>query len=202
VPGSSRRRLPSTRRSRSGRRPSPGLEGSVTAGVVSATDRSVVASDNQVRSVIQTDASINPGNSGGPLADAQGRVIGINDSIFSQSGGNEGLGFALPITFAKHIADLLVAGEPIQIAFLGVSGTEPTSGEAGALVTEVVSGSPAEQAGIEVGDLITSFGDTRVESLVDLAAQVRTSRPGDQVTIHVVRGNDELDLSATLATSS
>jgi S1-C subfamily serine protease len=176
-----------------------GLEGSVTAGVVSATDRAVVASDGQARSVIQTDASINPGNSGGPLADAQGRVIGINDSIFSQSGGNEGLGFALPIPYAKHIADLLVAGEPIQVAFLGVSGTEPTQGEAGALVTGVVPGSPAAQAGIAVGDLITSFGGARVESLVDLAAQVRASQPGDQVTVRVVRAGDELDLSATLA---
>jgi S1-C subfamily serine protease len=178
-----------------------GLEQTVTSGVVSATDRSVVGSDAIVRTAIQTDAPINPGNSGGPLADLQGEVIGINDAIFSQSGGNEGVGFAVPITVAKHVADLLVAGEPIRVAFLGISGTDPVQGQAGALITGVVSGSPADTDGILVGDLITTFEDNRVEGMVDLAAQVQTRLPGDQVTIHVVRGDNEIDLEVTLGSS-
>jgi S1-C subfamily serine protease len=178
-----------------------GLEQTVTAGVVSATGRAVVGSDGLVRTAIQTDAPINPGNSGGPLADLQGQVIGINDAIFSQSGGNEGVGFAVPITTAKHVADLLVAGEPIETAFLGISGTEPTQGEAGVLVTGVSAGSPADAAGILEGDLITDVDGNRVETMVDLAAEVRTHQPGDQVTVHVSRGDQELDLEVTLGTN-
>lgn len=176
-----------------------GLEQTVTAGVVSAVDRAVLGSDGTVRTAIQTDAPINPGNSGGPLADLEGRVIGINDSIFSQSGGNEGVGFAVPISVAKHVADQLVAGEPIQTAFLGITGTEPTQGVAGVVVTGVVTGSPAEDAGIRVGDLITEVGGKRVESMVELAAEIRSRVPGDHVTIHITRANDTLDLDVTLA---
>lgn len=175
-----------------------GLEQTVTAGVVSATDRAVVGSDGRVRNAIQTDAPINPGNSGGPLANLQGQVIGINDAIFSRSGGNEGVGFAVPIAIAKDVADLLVADEPIETAFLGISGTEPTQGEAGVLVTGVVAGSPADAAGIRVGDLITSIDGEQVETMVDLAAEVRSHRPGDQVTLHINRADGQLDLEATL----
>jgi putative serine protease PepD len=178
-----------------------GLEQTVTAGVVSATDRAMVGSDGLVRTAIQTDAPINPGNSGGPLADLQGQVIGINDAIFSQSGGNEGVGFAVPITIAKQVADQLVAGEPIETAFLGISGTEPTQGQAGVLVTGVYPGSPAGTAGILVGDLITAVDEQRVESMVDLAAEVRTHQPGDEVVIHLSRGDQELDLDVTLGSN-
>jgi S1-C subfamily serine protease len=176
-----------------------GLEQTVTAGVVSATDRAVVGSDGLVRTAIQTDAPINPGNSGGPLADLKGEVIGINDAIFSQSGGNEGVGFAVPITTAKQVADLLVAGEPIEVAFLGVSGTEPTQGEAEVLVTYVSPGSPADTAGILVGDLVTAFDGHRVESMMDLAAAVCTYQPGDQTIVQLTRGDQELDVEVTLA---
>lgn len=179
-----------------------GLENTVTAGVLSATDRAMVGSDGIVRTVIQTDAPINPGNSGGPLADLQGQVIGINDAIFSQSGGNEGVGFAVPITIAKDIADKLVAGEPIETAFLGISGTEPTQGELGVLITGVVPSSPAEGAGLAVGDLITSIDGSRVESMVQLAAEVRKHQPGDQVTIHLTRGSGQLDIDVTLGTAN
>ena len=175
-----------------------GLEQTVTAGVVSATDRAVLGADGRVRTAIQTDAPINPGNSGGPLADLQGQVIGINDAIFSQSGGNEGVGFAVPIAFAKDVADLLVAGEPIETAFLGISGTEPSQGEAGVLVTGVVADSPADTAGLRVGDLITSIDGNQVETMVDLAAEVRSHQPGDQVRLHLNRADSELDLEVTL----
>jgi putative serine protease PepD len=178
-----------------------GLEQTVTAGVVSATDRAMVSSDGLVRTAIQTDAPINPGNSGGPLADLQGRVIGINDAIFSQSGGNEGVGFAVPITVAKQVADLLVAGKPVATALLGISGTQTAAGEAAVLVTNVVTGSPADRAGIQAGDVITTFGGERVESMVELAAEVRSHLPGDQVTVHLSRGGEELDLVVTLGTN-
>jgi S1-C subfamily serine protease len=151
---------------------------------VSATERALVGSDGVVRTAIQTDAPINPGNSGGALADLDGQVIGINDAIFSESGGNEGVGFAVPITVAKTVADKLVAGEPIEIAYLGVSGTDPASGAAGVLITSVVAASPADDAGIQVGDLITALDETRVESMVDLAAEVRMHQPGDRDPAH------------------
>jgi S1-C subfamily serine protease len=179
-----------------------GLEQTVTAGIISATDRSVVGSDGLVRRAIQTDAPINPGNSGGPLADLQGRVIGINDAIFTQSGGNEGVGFAIPITVAKHIADRLVAGEPIETAFLGISGTDPESGDTGALITAVVPGSPADTAGLHVGDLIITVDGTRVEGMVDLAAAVRSRQPGDEATIGLVRGADQLEFTVTLGSNT
>ncbi len=175
-----------------------GLEGTVTAGVVSAVNRSVTGVDGSVRSMIQTDAPINPGNSGGPLVDRNGRVIGINDSIFSRSGGNEGVGFAIPIDQAKSIADRLVAGEPIQTAYLGVSGTDPASGAAGALVSGVEPGSAAADAGLQVGDLITAVEGTPVFGFEDLAAAIRSSRPGDRVTLDVTRGGSELSIDVTL----
>lgn len=178
-----------------------GLEQTVTSGVVSATDRSLVGSDGIVRTAIQTDAPINPGNSGGPLANLEGEVIGINDAIFSQSGGNEGVGFAVPVAVAKHVADLLVTGEPIEVAFLGVSGTSPSQGRAGVLVTGVVSDSPAEDAGIMVGDLITRIDDNQVETMVDLAAEIRARQPGDQVMIRLLRGGEPVDLDVTLGVS-
>jgi putative serine protease PepD len=177
-----------------------GLDQTVTAGVISATDRAVQASDGAVRMVLQTDASINPGNSGGPLADVQGQVVGINDSIFTQSGGSVGVGFALPITEVKDVADKIVAGQPIEVAFLGVSGTSPSQGTLGALITGVVPGSPAADAGIQVGDLITTVDGNRVESMVDLAAEIRVHAPGDTVTLQVTRGGQQTSLDVTLGT--
>ncbi len=175
-----------------------GLEQTVTAGVISATDRAVTGPDGMVQIAIQTDAPINPGNSGGPLADLRGQVIGVNDAIFSRSGGNEGVGFAIPIGVAKQVADRLVAGEPVETAFLGVVGRDPASGRAGARINEVVTGSPADIAGLRVGDLVTSIDGNRVEGMEDLAVEVRSRQPGDQIAIGLVRSGDELELTATL----
>jgi len=172
-----------------------GLDQTVTSGVISAVDRSIQAPDGRVRSVLQTDAAINPGNSGGPLADRQGRVIGINDFIVSPSGGNDGVGFAIPITTAKIVADHLVAGEAIGTGFLGVTGTNPQAGAPGALITDVLAGSPAAQGGLQAGDLVVSIGERTVGSMDDLAADIQATEPGTEVTIGVQRGDQTLTLT-------
>lgn len=175
-----------------------GLDGSVSAGVISSVQRTITGSDGIPRTMLQTDTPINPGNSGGALADRQGRVVGINDAIYSASGGSDGVGFAIPINTAVSVADRLIAGEEIRTAFLGVTGTDTTSGQAGALVSGVTGGSPAAEAGLRVGDLITGYNGQPVESFTDLAAVVRASQPGDRVTLTVQRGADEITVEATL----
>ncbi|HVD13357.1 MAG TPA: trypsin-like peptidase domain-containing protein [Actinomycetota bacterium] len=168
-----------------------GLEQTVTVGVVSAKQRSLRTQDGGGLEVIQTDAPINPGNSGGALADRLGRVIGINDSIRSESGGNEGVGFAVPIDTAANSAARIVKGEPIRSGYLGVSLDTPSLGRAGALVNRVDQGSPAEQSGLEVGDLIVQFGGRSIQSSDDLAAQIRSVSPGQRIPVKVVREGKE-----------
>lgn len=175
-----------------------GLEGSVTAGIVSAIDRAVTVDDGSSVSMIQTDAPINPGNSGGALADGRGRVIGINDAIRSDSGVNSGVGFAIPIDTAAAVADALVKGEEPKTGFLGITGTEPTSGPAGALVTEVVPNSPAAGSGLRPGDLVTAIDGDPVEGMSDLAARIRAIDPGTRVMLTIERGGRTLEVPVTL----
>jgi putative serine protease PepD len=175
-----------------------GLEGSVTAGIVSAIDRSVNVDGGYSVSMIQTDAPINPGNSGGALADGRGRVIGINDAIRSDSGVNSGVGFAIPIDTAATVAKALVNGEEPAIGFLGVSGTEPASGPGGALVLEIVPGSPAASSDLDPGDLITALDGDPVESMSDLGARIRAIAPGTDVTLTVERDGRTMEISVTL----
>jgi S1-C subfamily serine protease len=180
-----------------------GLEQTVTAGIVSAVHRTVVSPDGtSVRDMIQTDAPINPGNSGGALADRRGRVIGINDAIRSTSGGNVGVGFAIPIDTAAWVAERIVAGEPLVTGFLGVTGTEPSGDVAGALITSVEPGSPADQAGLRAGDVIVAVGSEQVQSMADLAARIRSLAPGTRVTLEVVRSGDRLELPVTIGSSA
>lgn len=179
-----------------------GLDSTVTSGVISAVNRGVVRPDGTVANMIQTDASINPGNSGGALVDRQGRVIGINDAIRTESGGNQGVGFAVPIDQAAWVAEQLVAGEPVVPALLGVGGTDDPSGNAGALITSVEPGTAAEDAGIERGDLITKIDDIQIESMTDLAAQIRATPPGTEVTLTIIRDDEEMTITATLGDRS
>ncbi|HEY7704168.1 MAG TPA: trypsin-like peptidase domain-containing protein [Acidimicrobiia bacterium] len=176
-----------------------GLEQTVTAGVVSAVDRSVDG-PNGPRSFLQTDASINPGNSGGALADRHGRVIGINTEIFTSSGGSQGVGFAVPIQRAYEVAGKLVAGQPIETAFLGVSIEDSQQGTAGAVVTEIEPGTPAALAGLQTGDLVVSIDGEPVQSSLDLAAAVRSADPGDQVTLEVLREGQTVSVTVELGT--
>jgi len=174
-----------------------GLQGTVTSGIVSAVDQAI-PSGGSARAVLQTDAAINPGNSGGPLVDRDGRVLGINVSIFSLSGANDGVGFAVPVDIAHDIAERLVAGEEIEGAFLGVSLDVVESGRAGAVIRAVTPGSAADEAGLEVGDLVVEIEGSRVPTREDLAAQVQTFRPGDTVDLVVIRDGEELTLTVTL----
>jgi len=175
-----------------------GLQGTVTSGIISAVDQAIPQGAS-ARAVLQTDAAINPGNSGGPLVDRQGRVIGINVSIFSLSGANDGVGFAVPIDIAHDIAERLVAGEEIQTAYLGVSLGMVESGQAGALIDEVTAGTGADEAGLQVGDLVISIDDAPVQDAGDLAAQVQTHQPGDTVDLVVVRGGNEMTIPVTMS---
>jgi len=174
-----------------------GLEQTVTSGVVSAVDRPV-ANINSVQVLIQTDASINPGNSGGALADRQGRVIGVNIQIFTQSGSNSGVGFAVPISVAHDIAQRIVAGTPIETAYLGVTGEDATGDQAGALITEIVASGPAAGSGLQVGDLVTAVDALGVRSMTDLAGRIRSYSPEDSVVLDVIRNGESITLTVTL----
>lgn len=170
-----------------------GLEQTVTAGIVSAVDRLV---DNVI--MVQTDAAINPGNSGGPLVDELGRVIGINDQIFTLSGGNEGVGFAISIDLAILIAEQIVAGEDIQLAFLGVSVTPSAGDPPGALIQNVQPGSAADAAGLREGDLIVEADGRLIINSDALRARVIKKRPGETLELRIVRDGESLTLDAVL----
>ncbi len=193
-----------------------GLENTVTTGIVSALDRPVSAtgeetdgSDTTFTSAIQTDAAINPGNSGGPLVDAAGQVIGINTAIASipnESGqaGSIGLGFAIPANTAMLIAEQLQDGGTVQHAFVGVTTTDGTAddgsaGYRGAEVVAVEPGSPAAEAGLAEGDLITGIDDTPVGGAGALTGIVRGLEVGSTHTLELVRDGKVQTLEITLA---
>jgi putative serine protease PepD len=173
-----------------------GLSQTTTAGIVSGTGRHIEAPDGfQIDSVIQTDAPINPGNSGGPLLDAAGRVIGVNSQIASQSGGNVGIGFAVPSNTVRDVIPRLEKGETIKRAYLGVS----TSGGAGGVtVAAVTSGSPAASAGVQVGDVIKSVAGRAVSDPDDVAAAIQDRRPGENVNLVVARDGGERTIAVEL----
>jgi serine protease Do len=175
-----------------------GLESTVTAGIISAVDQSN-CEFGSCASMVQTDAAINPGNSGGALVDRAGQVVGINVSIFSESGANDGVGFAVPSDIAVAYADAIVSGEPIETALLGVSGEDvDTEGQAGARITDVTADSGAETAGVVVGDVVVMFDGVPVLSIGDLQAQVRAHRPGETVEMVVLRDGGEQILTVSL----
>jgi S1-C subfamily serine protease len=175
-----------------------GLESTVTAGIISAVDQTTNCGFGSCVSMVQTDAAINPGNSGGALVDRHGLVVGINVSIFTESGANDGVGFAVPAAIAIDYANSIVSGESIETAFLGVVGEFVSEGHAGALITEVIPGTAAEDAGVEVGDVVISFDGVEIQGIDDLSAQVRAHRAGDVVELILIRDDDEMVLEVTL----
>jgi putative serine protease PepD len=188
-----------------------GLYNTVTTGIVSALNRPVSASDgfsasNVVTNAIQIDAAINHGNSGGPLFNAQGQVIGITSSIATTTAdsGSIGLGFAIPINLAKNIAGQLISNGSAEHAFLGVSlidGTATADGitRRGASVQDVTVGSPADEAGIQVDDVIVAINGKATNGAESLTAFVREYSAGDVVSLTVVRDGQALEITATLA---
>ncbi len=173
------------------------LDSTVTAGIISAV-QALQAPNGGARLMLQTDASINPGNSGGPLATRDGRVVGINVSIFSSSGANDGVGFAVPIDRAFRVATALEAGEQYDPGFLGVSIDSTQDGSAGAVVTVVTPGTAAEEFGIQVGDQVVSVNGFPVKDAVDLGALISDRQAGEVVEVTLLRGGDELTLDITL----
>ncbi|XVX19649.1 S1C family serine protease [Actinomycetota bacterium] len=202
-----------------------GLAGTVTTGIVSALNRPVSTSQSQqqqdpfgqnqsqseavVTNAIQTSAAINPGNSGGALVNASGQLVGINSSIASlgsssSSGGNIGIGFAIPVNEAKSIATQLIETGSAKHAYLGVSlkdgsASDGSATRSGAEITQVASGTPGADAGLEGGDVVIAVGDESVSSADSLVAYIRERTVGDKVTLKVIRDSKTITLEATLA---
>ena len=200
-----------------------GEDQSLSIGVISATDRTIEGLTNfGIDNAIQTDASINPGNSGGPLLDSKGEVIGINQQIASDSGSNSGVGFAIPVTSVRYSLDQLRGGGKVDYAFLGVT-TESLypqladhlgiDAETGALITDVVGGSPADKAGLKGstgettfqlqhvktgGDVVIAVDGKPVFQNNDLAELIARHKPGDTVTLDIIRDGQHATVDVTL----
>ncbi len=177
-----------------------GLEQTLTSGIVSALHRQINApNDFAIDDAIQTDAAINHGNSGGPLLDMSGRVVGVNSQIESESGGNDGVGFAVSSNTVKRIADALISNGSVEHAYLGVA-TETSTSPAGATITSVRAGTPAAGSALTAGDVVTAVDGEKVTSSDDLRELVDAHNPGDSVTLTVVRDGETTSLKVVLGT--
>jgi len=183
-----------------------GFSNTVTSGIVSALGRSGINRD-AYEDFIQTDASINPGNSGGALVNLNGELVGINSAIISRSGGNIGIGFAIPVNMVRSIMDQLITHGSVSRGLLGVSIQDITPEVAetyalhdnsGALVSAVSPSSAAERAGIQIGDVIISINEHRVRDSGSLKATVGLLRPGEAVQVGLIRDGREQKITATL----
>jgi S1-C subfamily serine protease len=185
-----------------------GFEHTVTRGVVSATHRTLPGSPPGLKNLIQTDAAINPGNSGGPLIDSSGRVIGINTAMIADRGGaSRGLGFAIPINAAHDLIQGLEREGKIARPILGVNlsdipkeiaAANHMSTHDGVLLAEVAPGSPAAQAGLRAGDIVTYLNGERVHSTGDVRQAIRRMRPGSRLSLTVMRDGRAFNTTAYL----
>ena len=187
-----------------------GLDRTVTLGVISALSRSGMQlgeSSPVYQDFIQTDAAINPGNSGGPLLNINGQVIGINSAIASTSGGNIGIGFAIPINLAKRVVEDLVASGKVLRAYLGVLPQDITSDlmeafnlkeVSGVLIANVEKDSPAEKAGLKVGDVILEVDKEKVNNVAKFRIAVATSKVGEELSLKLLRDNKEKNIKVRL----
>ena len=178
-----------------------GLQESVTVGVISAIGRDVAVSYDSLPLVdlIQTDAAINPGNSGGALVGSTGQVLGINTMIYSTSGSNAGIGFAIPSDTALNIAKQLIENGVAKTPFIGIEMGENTTDIKGVYIKSVTTGYPAQKAGIKAGDIITTFDGKAVESPLELVSQIIRHNVGDKVTASVNRNGETIEVSLILA---
>jgi putative serine protease PepD len=201
-----------------------GLEGSVTSGIISALHRTLSEAGNDQRQLpqmpglqsqssgpgatigdaIQTDAAINPGNSGGPLVNGVGQVVGVNTAIATSGGGNGsiGVGFAIPIDTAKQVAEQLIKSGKATHAYLGVTLSDATGNQQGALVASVQSGTPAASAGLQEGDIVTQVDGKSIDGADTLSAAIRGHHPGDKIALTYVRGGQKHTTDVSLASSS
>ena len=189
-----------------------GLEGTITSGIVSALHRQMTAPNNfTITDTIQTDAAINHGNSGGPLLDRRGRVIGVNAQIESDSGGSDGVGFAIPSNTVRSIARQLIESGEVRHAYLGITMVAVPGGVA---VTKVTGDTPAAKAGLQAatgtqtvdglerptgGDVVVEFAGQKVTSPAALQSAVDARRPGDTVTVTILRNGERRTIEVTLA---
>ncbi|MBB3224271.1 Do family serine endopeptidase [Pseudoduganella umbonata] len=185
-----------------------GLENTVTAGVVSAKGRAL---DDGSVPFIQTDVAVNPGNSGGPLFNTKGEVVGINSQIYSQTGGYQGLSFAIPIDVAQRIRDQIVATGKVVHAKLGVLAQEVDQSFAdsfdlpspeGALIVNVEKGSAAERSGLKPGDVVRAINGQKIVASSDLSSFVALAKPGEKVTLDVWRQGKAVALAGTLGNAT
>ncbi len=184
-----------------------GLDGTVTSGIVSSLGRTLRGQSTTLTDLIQTDAAINPGNSGGALVNGAGEVIGINTAIISRSGANDGIGFAVPSSTALQVAgDLIEFGE-VKAGFIGIEGqtVDPEvarlyglSVEEGAVIAAVGAGTPAQEAGLEPGDIIVAVDGEEIDSMAALASTVQRLEPGTEITLTIVRDEQQQDVDLTL----
>lgn len=181
-----------------------GLAQTVTSGIVSALHRGMTSPNHfTISDSIQTDAPINHGNSGGPLLNAFGQVIGVNTQIQSESGGNDGVGFAVPSNTIRSIAPKLVAGEKVRHAYLGIfvqDASAAGNATAGALASDVKAGTPAARAGLKARDVIVRMDGTPITSSEDLTRVISSKQPGDKLVITYRRGGKSHTVTVTLGT--
>lgn len=197
---------------------SPQLNNSVTAGIISALGR-LRASPQRARSAeqsggvhnfIQTDAAINPGNSGGPLVNLQGELVGINTAIVSRSGGNQGIGFAIPANTVERVATQIIEEGDVRRAYLGIRyrGTPPNLVEnadlpqGSAVVSQVQSETPAAEAGLQAGDIIVAVEGEPLENYLQLGNKIASMQPGDEVSLRINRDGETKNLTVTLGSRS
>ena len=182
-----------------------GIGQTVTMGIISATGRATLGLDYE--DFIQTDAAINPGNSGGALVDAEGRLVGINTAILSRSGGNQGIGFAVPVNLARSVMESLIQDGRVVRGFLGVTIQNVTPGLAeafglkgnqGALISEVMPDTPAEKAGLKSGDVVVEIDDRPVEDSRQLKLAIGQIAPGTSVNLKLLRDGKAEHLSVRL----